>query len=56
VHLDLLGERLCACRGNLPRVPQTAGYDPKALDTIGSLQRQTAGEPSIPYQEMTPPL
>jgi hypothetical protein len=29
---------------------------PKILDTIGSLQRQTAGEPYTPYQKTTPPL
>jgi hypothetical protein len=29
---------------------------PKILDTIGSLQRQMAGEPYTPYQETTPPL
>jgi hypothetical protein len=42
--------------GNLPRVPRVAGYSPKALDTIGSLQLQMTGELSTPYQEMTPPL
>jgi hypothetical protein len=29
---------------------------PKILDTIGSLQQQTAGEPYTPYQEAAPPL
>jgi hypothetical protein len=29
---------------------------PKILDTIGSLQRQTAEEPYTPYQEMVQPL
>jgi hypothetical protein len=43
-------------RGNLPRVPWAAGYGPKILDTISSLQRQTAGKPNTPYQEMTPSL
>jgi hypothetical protein len=28
----------------------------KILDTIGSLQQQTAGEPYTPYQEAAPPL
>jgi hypothetical protein len=45
-----------ACRGNLPRVPWAAGYDPKLLDTIGSLQRHTIGEPYTLYRETTPPL
>jgi hypothetical protein len=44
------------CRGNLPRVPWAAGYGPKILDTISSLQWKTAGKPNTPYQEMTPSL
>jgi hypothetical protein len=44
------------CQCNLPRVPRAAGYGPKILDTTGFLQRQTVGEPNIPYQEMTPHL
>jgi hypothetical protein len=44
------------CRGNIPRVPRAAGYGPKTLDTIGSLQWQMAGEPYTPYQGTTPPL
>jgi hypothetical protein len=38
-------DNISRCQGNLPRVPQTAGYDLKVLDTICSFQRQTAGEP-----------
>jgi hypothetical protein len=36
----------------------TAGHRirSKILDTIGSLQRQTAGEQYTPYQEIAPPL
>jgi hypothetical protein len=45
-----------SCRGNLPRVPWAASYGPNFLDTIGSLQWQTAGEPNTPYQETTPHL
>jgi hypothetical protein len=45
-----------ACRGNLPQVPWVAGYDPKLLNTIGSLQRHMAGEPYTSYQGTTPPL
>jgi hypothetical protein len=45
-----------ACRGNLPWVPQAAGYSPKLLYMIGSLQRHTTGEPYTPYRETTPPL
>jgi hypothetical protein len=44
-----------SCRGNLPWVPQAAGYGPKLLDTIDSLQRHMDGEPHTPYQETTPP-
>jgi hypothetical protein len=44
------------CRGNLPRVPRTGSYSLKIVDTIGSIQRQMAGEPNILYQETTPPL
>jgi hypothetical protein len=47
---------LVTCRGNLPRVPRAAGYGPKLSDTIGSLQRHTAGEPYTLYREATPPL
>jgi hypothetical protein len=42
--------------GNLPRVPWAIGYDPKIIDTICTLQWQTAREPYTLYQEMTPPL
>jgi hypothetical protein len=44
------------CWGNLPWVPQAAGYDPKLMDTISSLPWHTAGEPHTPYQKTTPPL
>jgi hypothetical protein len=44
------------CRGKLTWVPWVAGYGPKLLDTIGSLQRHTAGGPYTPYQGVTLPL
>jgi hypothetical protein len=43
-------------QSNLPWVPQAAGYGPKLLDPISSLQRHMAGEPYTPYEETTPPL
>jgi hypothetical protein len=42
------------CQGNLPRVPWAAGYGLKILDTIGSLQWHTAGEPYTSYQKIAP--
>jgi hypothetical protein len=44
------------CWDNLPWVPCDIGYGPKLLSTVGSLQRQMAGEPYTPYQETTPSL
>jgi hypothetical protein len=41
------------CRCNLPWVPWPTSYDPKLLNTVGSLQQQTAGESYIRYQETT---
>jgi hypothetical protein len=37
------------CRGNLPRVPWAVGYGLRLLDTIGSLQWHTTGEPYTLY-------
>jgi hypothetical protein len=45
-----------SCLGNLPRVPRAAGYGPRLLYMINSLQQPTAGEPYTPYQETTLPL
>jgi hypothetical protein len=44
------------CQGNLPQVPWAAGYDPKLLNAIGSLQRHTTEEPYTSYYEATLPL
>jgi hypothetical protein len=44
------------CWGNLPQVPRAAGYGPKILNAIGSLQWHAAGEPYTPYQEAALPL
>jgi hypothetical protein len=37
--------------GNLSWVRCAVSYDPKILDTIGSLQQQTAGEPNTPTRK-----
>jgi hypothetical protein len=44
------------CRGNLFHVPRITGYGVKLLDTIGSLQRHTAGELYTLCQETSRPL
>jgi hypothetical protein len=38
-----------ACQVNLPWVPWATGYGLKLLNTVGSLQRQTIGEPYTMY-------
>jgi hypothetical protein len=41
-------------QGKIPQVPQVTGYSLEILDTAGSLQWQTVGEPYTPHQENGP--
>jgi hypothetical protein len=43
------------CWSNLPWVPWAAGYGPKLLDTIGSLQWHTTGEETTHPVTRKPP-